>query len=51
MKRQELKELEEMKNKELEKPGAGNLENIDDKEDVVFNSSHSPVFSLVSSYF
>ena len=51
IKRQELKELEELKNKEQTKPGAGNLESLDDKEDVVFASSPSPVFSLVKSYF
>ena len=51
IKRQELKELEELKNKEQTKPGAGNLESLDDKEDIGNAFTHSPVFSLVSSYF
>ncbi|MGZ8558367.1 MAG: PspC domain-containing protein [Chitinophagaceae bacterium] len=51
IKRQELKELEDLKNKEETRPGAGNLESLDDKEDVVFASSPSLVFSLVKSYF
>ena len=51
IKRQELKELEELKNKEQTKPGAGTLESLDDKEDIGNAFTHSPVFSLVSSYF
>ena len=51
IKKQELKELEELKNKEQASPGAGNLESLDNKEDGAFTSSYSPVFSLVSSYF
>jgi phage shock protein PspC (stress-responsive transcriptional regulator) len=47
IKKQELKELEELKNKET-KPGAGNTESMEDTEkDNAFNSTLSPVFSLV----
>ena len=47
IKKQELKELEELKNKET-KPVAGNTESMEDIEtDEAFTSSVSPVFSLV----
>ncbi|MEP7373873.1 MAG: PspC domain-containing protein [Chitinophagaceae bacterium] len=50
IKKQELKDLEELKNKET-KPRAGNTESMDDTENEdAFSSSVSPVFSLVRNF-
>jgi len=51
-KKQELKELEELKNKEKSKPASGNTERLDgDEEDEALASSPTAVFSLIRTYF
>ena len=52
IKKQELKELEELKNKEKSKPASGNTESMDNnEEDEALASSPTAVFSLIRTYF
>ena len=50
IKKQELKELEELKNKKETKPGASTESMEDGDNDEAFTSSVSPVFSLVRNF-
>ena len=51
-KKQELKELEELQNKEKAKPASGNIESLDNnEEEEALASSPTAVFSLIRTYF